>query len=97
MKHFANRLLKLEQKTRQPFPDVLDMIAAGRCYSSLTDAERERYAEYRGFPRKVLEEVETAVCGGLDFELLRQSPRPTLEQLNQIIAEVEMAVLTTII
>lgn len=96
MKSYENRLLKLEKKTRQPFPDVLEMIAAGRCYSSLTDEERERYAEYRGFPRGVLEAVESAVFGGLDFELCRRGPVPTTEQLKQMIAEIETVVLNSI-
>ena len=94
MKGYNRRLEKLEATAPKAFPDVLALIAEGKRYSDLTDAERERYAEYRGFPRKVLEEVEAAVFGGLDFGLQRRTPRPTPEELNQIIAEVETAVQT---
>ncbi len=89
MKSYTRRLERLEAPNRQPFPDVLALVAAGCRYADLTDNQRERYAEYWGVARDALEEVETAVVGSLDFPLERKEP----QELKTVIADLEDQIL----
>lgn len=48
---------------------IARMVRDGKRYDELYDSEKTAYCEYWGAPRTVLEEIEIAVNGSLDFPL----------------------------
>lgn len=67
------------------------LVKSGRCYDELTDSEKDSYCEYLGTPRAVLEEIEIAVNGSLDFPLQLKPNEP----LTKIVNEVEKLITET--
>ena len=65
------------------------LVKSGRCYDELNDSEKDLYSQYWNTPRDVLETVELAVNGSLDFPL-RLKPN---EPLAKIVNEVEKLVI----
>ena len=61
------------------------MVRDGKRYDELNDSEKDLYSQYRGTPRTVLEEIEIAVSGSLDFPL---QLKPN-EQLTKTVCDVE--------
>ena len=61
------------------------MVRNGRLYDGISDSEKDAYCEYWGAPRTVLEEIELAVNGSLDFSL-RLKPN---EPLTKTVCDVE--------
>ncbi len=53
------------------------LVKSGRCYDELSDSEKDLYSQYWNTSRDVLEEVEIAVSGSLDFPL-QLKPNETL-------------------
>ena len=67
------------------------LVKSGRCYDELSDSEKDLYSQYWNIPRDVLEAVEFAVNGSLNFPL-RLKPN---EPLEKIVNEVEKLVTET--
>lgn len=67
------------------------LVKSGRCYDELNDSEKDLYSQYWNAPRTVLEEIELAVNGSLNFPL-RLKPN---EPLVKIVNEVEKLVIET--
>lgn len=67
------------------------LVKSGRCYDELSDSEKDSYCEYWGTSRDVLEAVEIAVSGSLDFPLQLKPNEP----LAKIVNEVEKLVIET--
>ena len=64
---------------------IARMVQDGRLYDELSDTEKNAYSAYWGTPRTVLEEIEIAVNGSLDFPL-RLKPN---EPLTKTVCDVE--------
>lgn len=60
------------------------LIKSGRCYDELSDSEKDVYCEYWGTPRTVLEEVEIAVNGSLNFPLRLKPNEPLVKIVNEV-------------
>lgn len=67
------------------------LVKSGRCYDELNDSEKIAYSAYWGTPRTVLEEIEFAVNGSLNFPLQLKPNEP----LAKIVNEVEKLVIET--
>ena len=61
------------------------LVKSGRCYDELNDSEKDSYCEYWNTSRDVLEAVELAVNGSLDFPLQLKPNEP----LTKIVCDVE--------
>lgn len=93
MRSIESRLIRLERVRADPFTDVLSWIAAHRRYSDLSEAERDRYAQYHGVDRQAMEECLIAVLGSLDEPLEKKKSEPTKAELNSIINQLEILIL----
>lgn len=93
MKSIESRLVRLERVRADPFTDVLSWIAAHRLYSDLTEAERDRYAQYQGVNRQAIEDCLLAALGSLDDPLSKRTPKPSQQELNSIIDLLEIQIL----
>ena len=82
MRSIESRLVRLERVRADPFTDVLSWIAAHRLYSDLTEAERERYAQYQGVNRQAIEDCLLAAWAAWTI-LFRNEP-PNLHNRNLI-------------
>ena len=71
MRAFNRRLATLEKavQSASECAVVARMVRGGKLYDELSDTEKDAYCEYWGTPRTVLEEIELAVKGSLDFPL----------------------------
>lgn len=87
MRAFNRRLAALEKavQSASECAVVARMAQDGKLYDELNDTEKDAYCEYWGTPRTVIEEIETAVNGSLDFPL---QLKPN-ESLVKIVCDVE--------
>lgn len=60
------------------------LVKSGRCYNELSDSEKDLYSQYWGTPRTVLEEIELAVNGSLDFPLRLKPNEPLVKIVNEV-------------
>lgn len=60
------------------------LVKSGRCYDELSDSEKDSYCEYWNTPRDVLETVELAVNGSLDFPLQLKPNEPLVKIVNEV-------------
>lgn len=93
MRIYNRRLATLEKAVQSASECgvIARMVRDGRLYDELNDSEKDAYCEYWNTPRTVLEEIELAVNGSLDFPL-RLKPN---EPLVKIVNEVEKLVIET--
>lgn len=63
---------------------AVKLVKSGRCYDELSDSEKNAYCEYWNTPRDVLEAVELAVNGSLDFPLQLKPNEPLVKIVNEI-------------
>lgn len=87
MRIYNRRLAALERAARSvsECAVIARMVQDGKLYDELNDSEKDAYCEYWGTPRTVLEEIEIAVNGSLNFPL-RLKPN---EPLTKIVCDVE--------
>ena len=78
MRAFNRRLAALEKavQSASECAVVARMVRGGKLYDELSDTEKTAYCAYWGVSRKVLEEVELAVNGTLDFPLQLKPNEP---------------------
>lgn len=60
------------------------LVKSGRCYDELSDSEKDAYCEYWGTPRAVIEEIEIAVNGSLNFPLQLKPNEPLVKIVNEV-------------
>lgn len=91
MKFYNRRLAALEKAVQNASECavIARMVRDGKRYDELNDSEKDLYSQYWGTSRTVLEEIEIAVNGSLDFPL-RLKPN---EPLTKIVNEVEKLVI----
>lgn len=63
---------------------AVKLVRSGRCYNELSDDEKDGYCEYWNTPRDVLEAVELAVTGSLDFSLQLKPNEPLVKIVNEV-------------
>ena len=88
---FDARMRAIEQKKAMltRFAPVHVSIRKHLFYDELPeDSWRDLYCEYVGIDRAVMEHIMLTVAGDLHF-VLREFEKPTPEELQEIIAEVE--------
>lgn len=90
---FDARLKAAEQRTAavSKFAPVCSAIRNHLFYDELPEDLRDRYCEFIGIDRGVMEHIMLTALGDLHF-VLRDIERPTPEELKEIIAEVEQMV-----
>ena len=91
---FDARMRAIEQKTAMltRFAPVHVSIRKHLFYDELPeDSWRDLYCEYVGIDRAVMEHIMLTAVGDLHF-ILRDIEKPTPEELEEIIAEVEQMV-----
>ena len=91
---FDARMRAIEQKTAMltRFAPVHVSIRKHLFYDELPeDSWRDLYCEYVGIDRAVLENITLTALGDLHF-ILREIEKPTPEELQEIIVEVEQMV-----
>lgn len=87
MRIYNRRLATLERAARSvsECTAVARMVRNGKLYDELNDSEKDSYCEYWGVSRTVLEEIEIAVNGSLDFPLQLKPNEP----LTKTVCDVE--------
>lgn len=60
------------------------MVRDGKRYDELSDSEKDAYCEYWNTPRDVLEAVELAVNGSLNFPLRLKPNEPLVKIVNEV-------------
>lgn len=87
MRVFNRRLATLERavQSASECAVIARMVQDGKRYDELSDSEKDAYCEYWGTPRTVLEEIELAVKGSLDFPLQLKPNEP----LTKTVCDVE--------
>ena len=60
------------------------LVKSGRCYDELSDSEKNAYSAYWGTPRTVIEEIELAVNGSLNFPLRLKPNEPLVKIVNEV-------------
>lgn len=65
-------------------PAAVRLVNSGRCYDELSDREKDSYCEYWNTSRDVLETVELAVNGSLDFPLRLKPNEPLVKIVNEV-------------
>ena len=60
------------------------LVKSGRCYDELSDSEKNAYSAYWNTPRAVLEEIEIAVNGSLNFPLRLKPNEPLVKIVNEV-------------
>ena len=87
MRVYNRRLAALEKAVQNASECavIARMVRDGKQYDELNDGEKNCYCEYWGTSRDVLETVELAVNGSLDFPL---QLKPN-EQLTKTVCDVE--------
>lgn len=60
------------------------LVKSGRCYDELSDSEKDLYSQYWNTPRDVLETVELAVNGSLNFPLRLKPNEPLVKIVNEV-------------
>lgn len=86
MRAFNRRLAALEKAIRNASECavVARMVRNGRLYDGISDSEKDAYCEYLGTPRTVLEEIELAVNGSLNFPLRLKPNKPLVKIVNEV-------------
>lgn len=86
MRIYNRRLAALEKAARSvsECAVIARMVRDGRLYDELTDSEKTAYCAYWGTPRAVLEEIEIAVNGSLDFPLQLKPNEPLTKTVCDI-------------
>lgn len=70
-----SRLRRLEKVAPPDYADVLALIRSGCFYDELDNEQRDRYCEYLGFEKDVVEAVDRCIRGDLHFPLkLKEKP-----------------------
>lgn len=88
-----SRLDRLErQHYADGFGDLHAWERAGRLYSDLTDAERERFCQYWHFNRNAFERTYSDLGWSLDFQVCCEK-KYTPEEWRERVREVEELVL----
>lgn len=87
MRAFNRRLATLEKAVQSASECgvIARMAQDGKLYDELNDSEKNAYSAYWGVSRTVLEEIELAVNGSLNFPL-RLKPN---EPLTKTVCNVE--------
>lgn len=87
MRAFNRRLATLEKVVRNASECavIARMVQDDKLYDELNDSEKDAYCEYWGTPRTVIEEIEIAVNGSLDFPLQLKPNEP----LTKTVCDVE--------
>ena len=93
MRSIESRLVRLERFRADQFSDVMSWIAAHWLDSDLSEAERDRYAQYQGVNRQAIEDCLLAAVGSLDDPLEKRTSKPTQSELNSIIDLLEIQIL----
>ena len=60
------------------------MVRDGKLYDGIPDSEKDLYSQYWNIPRDVLEAVEFAVNGSLDFPLQLKPNEPLVKIVNEV-------------
>lgn len=86
MRAFNRRLAALEKAVQNASECavIARMVRDGKQYDELNDSEKDAYCEYRNAPRDVLEAVEFAVNGSLDFPLRLKPNEPLVKIVNEV-------------
>ena len=92
-KKFDARLKAAEQKAASAsrFAPVHAAIRKHLFFDELPEDLCDRYCEFVGIDRSVMEHIMLTVAGDLHF-ILREFEKPTPQELQKIIAEVEQMV-----
>ena len=86
MRIYNRRLAALEKAVRNASECsvIARMVRDGRPYDELNDREKDAYCECWGTPRAVIEEIELAVNGSLDFPLRLKPNEPLVKIVNEV-------------
>lgn len=86
MRVFNRRLATLEKavQSASECAVIARMVQDGKRYDELSDSEKDAYCEYWGTPRAVIEEIEIAVNGSLDFPLQLKPNEPLVKIVNEV-------------
>ena len=86
MRAFNRRLAALERTARSASECsvIARMVRDGKRYDELNDSEKTAYSAYYGVSPTVLEEVELAVSGSLDFPLQLKPNEPLTKTVNEV-------------
>ena len=86
MRAFNRRLAALEKAVQNASECavIARMVRDGKLYDELNDSEKNAYCEYWNTPRTVLEEIEIAVNGSLDFPLQLKPNEPLVKIVNEV-------------
>lgn len=60
------------------------LVKSGRCYDELSESEKDLYSQYWNTPHDVLETVELAVNGSLNFPLRLKPNEPLVKIVNEV-------------
>ena len=92
MRNIERRLTRLEIQKGEQYSDVLALIKKGKYYDELTEAERERYAQYYysgNVTAKTIKTMHEMMGISLHFKLERKPKPPTPEEMEQRRREIE--------
>lgn len=86
MKFYSRRLAALEKAVRNASECavIARMVRDGKRYDELNDSEKDLYSQYWGVSPTVLEEVELAVNGSLDFPLQLKPNEPLTKTVYDV-------------
>ena len=86
MRAFNRRLAALERTARNASECavIARMVRDGKRYDELSDSEKDLYSQYWNTPRDVLEAVELAVNGSLNFPLRLKPNEPLVKIVNEV-------------
>ncbi len=86
MRIYNRRLAALEIAVRSASECsvVARMVQDGKLYDKLNDSEKTAYSAYWGTPRAVIEEIELAVNGSLNFPLRLKPNEPLVKIVNEV-------------
>lgn len=86
MRVYNRRLAALEKAVQSASECgvIAQMVRDGKRYDELNDSEKDLYSQYWGTSRDVLEEIEIAVNGSLDFPLRLKPNEPLVKIVNEI-------------
>ena len=82
-----NRRPEALERTAQSVSEcavIARMVRDGKLYDELNDSEKDLYSQYWNIPRDVLEAVEFAVNGSLDFPLQLKPNEPLVKIVNEV-------------
>lgn len=86
MRAFNRRLAALEKAVQNASECavIARMVRDGKRYDEVNDSEKDLYSQYWGTPRAVIEEIEIAVNGSLDFPLQLKPNEPLTKTVNEV-------------